>query len=104
MKSSRTAIARFAALASAAQAFSLRPSRGDFDNMTAQVIARTVAFALASAAISCGAPAWAAETPLAEAPLLQIKPDAVSGKIIATLPRPDADGVSGRYIYLTQLE
>jgi hypothetical protein len=45
----------------------------------------------------------AATTP-AERPLLDIQGDAKTGKIIATLPKPDADGVSGRYIYLTQLE
>ena len=32
------------------------------------------------------------------------RPTPKTGKIIATLPKPDADGVSGRYIYLTQLE
>ena len=40
----------------------------------------------------------------AEKPLLDIKADPKTGKIIATLPKPDADGVAGRYIYLTQLE
>src|SRR4051812_30637735 len=40
----------------------------------------------------------------AERPLIDIKPDVKTGKIIATLPKPDADGVSGRFIYLTQLE
>src|SRR3954462_5116094 len=40
----------------------------------------------------------------AERPLIEIKPDVKTGKIIATLPRPDADGISGRFIYLTQLE
>ena len=39
----------------------------------------------------------------AEKPLLDVKADAKTGKIIATLPKPDEDGVSGRYIYLTQL-
>ncbi|HUE78848.1 MAG TPA: zinc-dependent metalloprotease [Sphingomicrobium sp.] len=39
-----------------------------------------------------------------EAPLLPVKADPITGKIIATLPKPDADGVSGRFIYLTQLE
>ncbi|HEX6219297.1 MAG TPA: zinc-dependent metalloprotease, partial [Sphingomicrobium sp.] len=39
-----------------------------------------------------------------EAPLLQVKADPATGKIIATLPKPDADGVSGRFIYLSQLE
>jgi hypothetical protein len=41
---------------------------------------------------------------ITEPPLLDVKADAKTGKIIATLPRPGPDGVSGRYIYLTQLE
>ena len=32
------------------------------------------------------------------------RPTPKTGKIIATFPKPDADGVSARYIYLTQLE
>src|SRR6478672_1109121 len=48
------------------------------------------------------APALAAATD--QRPLLGVKPDAKAGKIIAILPAPDAEGISGRYIYLTQLE
>ena len=40
----------------------------------------------------------------AERPLLDVKPEVETGKIILTLPKPDGDGISGRYIYLTQLE
>lgn len=39
-----------------------------------------------------------------ERPLLIIKGDEKTGKIVATLPAPAADGTSGRFIYLTQLE
>jgi hypothetical protein len=39
----------------------------------------------------------------ADRPLLDVKADPLTGKIIATLPSPGVDGVSGRYIYLTQL-
>jgi hypothetical protein len=46
----------------------------------------------------------AADTVPSETPLLDVQPDEKTGKIILTLPKPDADGVSGRYIYLTQLE
>ncbi|MFD1787116.1 zinc-dependent metalloprotease [Sphingomonas floccifaciens] len=35
----------------------------------------------------------------AEAPLLRVEADQATGKILVTLPRPDADGVSGRYLY-----
>ena len=34
-----------------------------------------------------------------EAPLLKIDADRTTGKILVTLPRPDADGVAGRYLY-----
>ena len=38
-----------------------------------------------------------------EKPLLAVKADPLSGKIIATFPKADEHGVSARYIYLTQL-
>src|SRR5215475_13688113 len=47
-------------------------------------------------------PVPASETP-SETPLLVIKADPLTGKIIATFPKPDSSGVSARYIYLTQL-
>ena len=50
------------------------------------------------------APRSAGASSEAERPLLAIKGDEKTGKIIATLPKPGADGTSGRYIYLTQLE
>jgi hypothetical protein len=40
----------------------------------------------------------------AEAPLIDIKPDLKTGKIIATFPKPAEDGIAARYIYLTQIE
>ena len=39
-----------------------------------------------------------------ERPLIRIAADPLTGKIVATLPKPDAEGISGRFIYLTQLE
>jgi hypothetical protein len=39
-----------------------------------------------------------------ERPLIDVKADTKTGKIIATLPKPGPGGVSARYIYLTQLE
>jgi hypothetical protein len=63
-----------------------------------------LAFALATAAPVVHA-APARERPQkSEAALLPVKADTKTGKIIATLPKPDGDGVSGRFIYLTQLE
>ncbi len=52
---------------------------------------------------SAAVPATSA-TAQADKPLLKIDADPVTGKIVATLPKPDADGISARYIYLTQLE
>lgn len=72
--------------------------------MAVRGIARMVALALAGASLVGGGTAIAAETSLTEAPLIPIKPDPISGKIIATLPKPDAEGISGRFIYLSQLE
>ena len=62
---------------------------------------------VSAAAIS--APKHVPESPppasvTAEKPLLDVKADEKTGKIIATLPKPGPDGVSARYIYLTQLE
>jgi hypothetical protein len=61
----------------------------------AAVLAGASPFALTSAA---------AQSAQAEAPLLQVKADPLTGKIIATLPGPGADGTSGRFIYVSQLE
>lgn len=61
--------------------------------------------AIATAPAAVAAPvAKAPATATAEAPLLDVKPDAKTGKIIATFPKPGFDGVSARYIYITQLE
>jgi hypothetical protein len=63
----------------------------------------SLALAIALAAPSTAA-APAAATTQAEKPLLKVDSDAVTGKIIATFPKPDAEGISARYVYLTQLE
>jgi hypothetical protein len=61
-------------------------------------------------AIAMAHPAGAASTATApasakaEKPLLKVDSDPISGKIVATFPKPDSDGISARYIYLTQLE
>ena len=63
--------------------------------------------ALALAGVSAGfvsAPAVAQAAESTEEPLLQVKPDGNAGTIIATLPKPDEQGIAARYIYLTQLE
>lgn len=62
----------------------------------------SLGLALAVPAPLVAAPSVAAAT--AEKPLMDVKADAKTGKIIATFPKPGPDGVSARYIYLTQLE
>lgn len=70
---------------------------------------RFVALLLASAALS---PAFAADAPppkvldgtIAQAGLLKVNVDRKGGRILATLPAPDAEGVSGRFIYTASLE
>jgi hypothetical protein len=63
-------------------------------------VALAVALSPPVTAAAVAAPAAA----VAEKPLLKVDADPVSGKIVATFPKPDADGISARYIYLTQLE
>jgi hypothetical protein len=59
-----------------------------------------LALAVPASAAAPAAPAAAQ----ADKPLLKVDADPVTGKIVATFPKPDADGISARYIYLTQLE
>jgi hypothetical protein len=35
--------------------------------------------------------------------LLPVKVDADQGRILVTLPRPDAEGISGRFLYTTAI-
>ncbi len=72
--------------------------------MRRHLFASSVSLALmvALAAPSQAAPS-AEATAAAEKPLLEVKAEPLTGKIIATFPKPAADGVSARYIYLTQL-
>ncbi len=63
----------------------------------------SLALALALAAPAYAAPEQAVAMAPAEKPLLDVKADPLTGKIIATFPKPDEQGISARYIYLTQL-
>jgi len=63
----------------------------------------SLAFVLAAGTPANAAPAKPAAQALAEHPLLKIDADPLTGKIIATFPKPDANAISARYIYLTQL-
>lgn len=58
------------------------------------------ALALGSALIAPGPAAWAQP---GEAPLLPVKAEKDSGRILLTLPPPDKDGVSGRFLYASAL-
>ena len=64
----------------------------------------SLALVLALAVPATAAAPAAKATAQAAKPLLKVDADPVSGKIVATFPKPDADGISARYIYLTQLE
>lgn len=63
-----------------------------------------VGLALASAAPCWSAGAAIPHTRAAEPVLIPVDAEVESGKIIATLPKPAGDGVSGRFIYVSQLE
>ncbi|HEX3423535.1 MAG TPA: zinc-dependent metalloprotease [Sphingomicrobium sp.] len=62
-----------------------------------------LALALPLGSPSLAVPPARATEAAAERPLLDVKADPLTGKIIATFPKPDSSGVSARYIYLTQL-
>jgi hypothetical protein len=51
-----------------------------------------------------GAAAVASPAAAAEQPLIPIAGDAKDGRILATFPAPGKDGVSGRYLYVSQIE
>ncbi|NUQ17912.1 MAG: DUF5117 domain-containing protein [Sphingomonas sp.] len=63
----------------------------------------SLALILAAGRPAHAAPAKPPAAASAEQPLLQVDADPLTGKIIATFPKPDANGISARYIYLTQL-
>ena len=63
----------------------------------------SVALVLCAAAPASAAPEAQSATTATEKLLLDVSADPLTGKIVATFPKPDANGVSARYIYLTQL-
>jgi hypothetical protein len=64
----------------------------------------SLALAMTLAAPASAAARATSATAQAERPLVRVDADPVSGKIVATFPKPDSEGISARYIYLTQLE
>src|SRR3954468_12432575 len=82
---------------------SLAYSRGGlFMRRFVQVSSLSLVLALSLATPVQSAPVPAALTPAVK-PLIDVKSDPKTGKIIATLPKATSDGVSARYIYITQL-
>jgi hypothetical protein len=73
--------------------------------MRRQLFALSVsaAFLAVCASAAPAAPVHSAAA-VSERPLIDVRANAKTGKIIATLPKAGADGVSARFIYLTQLE
>ena len=71
--------------------------------MRRQLFACSLSLALVLTVAPASALAAATTKAATEQPLLDVKADPLTGKIIATFPKPDANGVSARYIYLTQL-
>ena len=63
----------------------------------------SLALAARSAAPSHAAPAGGCGSVRRKSRCSTSRPTPLTGKIIATFPKPGADGVSARYIYLTQL-
>src|SRR3954470_21821419 len=67
---------------------------------------------LAAAAPGLAAPPAPAPAPAATNPasltevegLLSVRVDQAGGRVLLSLPAPDAEGISGRFIYLTSLE
>ena len=59
---------------------------------------------LASPALAIDPPAKVLEGTSAQSGLIPLNVDRKGGRIIATLPAPDAEGVSGRFIYTAALE
>lgn len=65
-------------------------------------LATALALAIAGPAAADAVPKMGAVA--ADKPLLDVKADPKSGKIVATFPKPGPDGISARYIYISQLE
>src|SRR5690349_21724512 len=72
--------------------------------MNARFAALLLASALTFPAIAADPPAKVLEGTVAQSGLIRLNVDRKAGRIIATLPAPDAEGVSGRFIYTSALE
>lgn len=73
------------------------------------IVRMKLAMALGSFLAVCAgtATAWAAPVPVTASPdgaLLPVQVDAAKGRVLVTLPAPDADGVSGRYLFTQSIK
>ncbi|WP_240633795.1 zinc-dependent metalloprotease [Caulobacter flavus] len=80
--------------------------KSDFGGASLGTLAMASALAvltLSAAPAAVAAPAVAAVTPAAAPSLLPVRTDAAKGAVLVTLPAPDADGISGRFLYQPSL-
>ncbi|KSB91060.1 peptidase [Caulobacter vibrioides] len=80
--------------------------KSDFGGASLRALAMASALAvltLSAASAHAAAPAPAAAAPANAPSLLPVKTDAAKGAVLVTLPAPDADGISGRFLYQPSL-
>ena len=79
--------------------------KSDFGGASLRALAMASALAVMamSAAPAIAATAQAAAAPATTPGLLPVKTDVAKGAVLVTLPAPDADGISGRFLYQPSL-
>lgn len=79
--------------------------KSDFGGASLRALAMASALAVLtlSAAPASAAPPTAQAAPASAPSLLPVKTDAAKGAVVVTLPAPDAEGISGRFLYQPSL-
>ncbi len=79
--------------------------KSDFGGASLRALAMASALAVLtlSAAPASAAPPAAQAAPASTPSLLPVKTDAAKGAVVVTLPAPDAEGISGRFLYQPSL-
>ncbi|NGM50801.1 DUF5117 domain-containing protein [Caulobacter sp. 602-2] len=79
--------------------------KSDFGGASLRALAMASALAVLtlSAAPASAAPPAAQTAPASAPSLLPVKTDAAKGAVVVTLPAPDAEGISGRFLYQPSL-
>jgi hypothetical protein len=80
--------------------------KSDFGGVSLRALAMASTLAvltLSASAASAAAPAAGAVAPASALGLLPVKTDVAKGAVLVTLPAPDADGISGRFLYQPSL-